>query len=497
MESQLLPILVVASSFASGVFIFLLREDQKALRTAANLASALLKIAFLAFMLVRVAGGITYRVEFRLLEGASLALHADPFSLLFASLSAFLWLFTTIYAIGYLEGSPERRRFFGFFSLCVCATTGIALAANLLTFLIFYELLTLTTYPLVVHRGTEKAVKAGYQYLVYTLAAGAVLLVAIVWLGLVVGATNFKQGGLLSEADPRFAVQYRVIFAMLIAGFGVKCALVPLHGWLPSAMVAPAPVSALLHAVAVVKAGAFGIVRTVYDVYGINYCHELGLLQPLAIAASITILYGSLRAVFQDDIKRRLAYSTVSQVSYIVLGAAVFGPLSTIGGIVHIVHQALMKITLFFSAGILAETLGIHKVKELDGVGKRMPWTMAAFTVAAMGMIGLPPMAGFISKWYLARGAVAAGQNWVIGVLIGSTVLNAMYFLPLVYAAWFKSAPQAWPVRKPGKWFEAPLSLLAPPLVTASLTLLVGLMASTPFSPLEWARFIMELEYLR
>ncbi|MBC7173380.1 MAG: monovalent cation/H+ antiporter subunit D family protein, partial [Polyangiaceae bacterium] len=345
-------------------------------------------------------------------------LRADSLSLLFVTLSAVLWLVTTVYAVGYLEGSPHRSRFFGFFSISVTSTMGVALAGNLLTFFVFYEMLTLSTYPLVVHRGTPESLRAGDLYLRYTFFGGALLLAGVAALYALAGSLEFTEGGAL----PRLAAQDRstliVIFVLLIAGLGVKAALFPLHAWLPVAMVAPAPVSALLHAVAVVKAGAFGITRVVYDVYGIRLARDLGVTRPLAFLAAATILYGSFKALRQDDLKLRLAYSTVSQVSYIILGVAVVGTLSTVGGLVHLVHQGLMKITLFFCAGNLAAELGLHKVSELRGVGRRMPWTMGAFTLASLGMIGIPPTAGFVTKWYLATGAVAAGEPWVLGVLV-------------------------------------------------------------------------------
>jgi multicomponent Na+:H+ antiporter subunit D len=277
----------------------------------------------------------------------------------------------------------------------------------------------------------------------------------------------------------------------------VKAGLVPLHTWLPIAMVAPAPVSALLHAVAVVKAGAFGIVRVIYDVYGIEFAADLGLLAPLAMVAAVTIVYGSVRALMQQELKRRLAYSTVSQVSYIVLGASLFGPLGTIGGIVHLVHQGLMKITLFFCAGNFAETLGLHRIDELDGVGRRMPWTMAAFTVGALGMIGLPPLAGFVTKWYLGLGAAAAGMNWAIAVLMASSVLNAAYFLPILHAAWFKPPRAPWIEQLPSGRFETDWRLLFPPLATAAFALGAGLLANAEFSPLAWAKLFAAREYLR
>jgi multicomponent Na+:H+ antiporter subunit D len=256
-------------------------------------------------------------------------------------------------------------------------------------------------------------------------------------------------------------------------------------------------VSALLHAVAVVKAGAFGIVRVVYDVYGVNFAEQLGLLTLLGIAAGITIVYGSVKALFQDNLKKRLAYSTVSQVSYIALGTAIFGPVGTIGGIVHLVHQGIMKITLFFTAGNYAETLGIHKVSEMNGVGRRMPATTLAFSVAALGMIGVPPVAGFVSKWYLGLGAVEAGMAaWVMPVLIASSVLNAAYFLPVLYRAWFRSPGPAWPAEHiPAVRFETSGALLWPPVVTATLALAAGLFAAAPYSPLEWAALIAQREY--
>ncbi|HSH28422.1 MAG TPA: proton-conducting transporter membrane subunit, partial [Thiohalobacter sp.] len=392
------------------------------------------------------------------------------------------------------EGSSHRSRFFGFFSLCVTASVGVALAGNLLTFLLFYELLTLSTYPLVVHRGTEAARRAGQRYLAYTLIGGALLLIGTLWLYSLAGTLEFTATGFVHGLIDSHRAALILIFWLLIAGVGVKAALVPLHGWLPQAMVAPAPVSALLHAVAVVKAGAFGIVRIVYEVYGVELAADLGLALPLAVLACVTILYGSLRALYQDDLKRRLAFSTVSQVSYITLGVAIAGPIATIGGLVHLVHQGLMKITLFFCAGNLAETLRIHRVSEMDGVGRRMPWTMGAFTLAAFGMIGLPPVAGFVSKWYLGLGAMQAGQDWVVLVLAGSSLLNAAYFLPILHRAWFRAPPgNGFAPAAGGR--ETGWLLLWPPVITAAMSLGAGMLAFIPFSPLEWVHFIARQEF--
>ena len=491
-----LPVWVLASSLVPAVLIFLLPERTRAARATLNLSAAALKIVLVGVMTWRVAQGQLTEVRFEMFPGADFVLRADAMACLFAGLSAVLWLFTTIYAIGYLEGAPNRSRFFGFFSMCVASTMGISLAGNLITFLVFYELLTLSTYPLVVHRGSAKALAAGRVYLTYTIAGGAALLLGVALLYGVAGDVEFQEAGALRAVGESSWPMLRIVFALLIGGLGVKAALVPLHGWLPRAMVAPAPVSALLHAVAVVKAGAFGIVRVVYDVYGIEFAQRLSLLTPLTVAASATIVWGSLRALWQDDIKRRLAYSTVSQVSYIALGVSLFGPVGTVGALVHLLHQGIMKVTLFYCAGNYAETLGVHKISELDGAGKRMPLTSAAFTIAAFGMIGVPPLAGFVSKWYLGVGALEAGMPWVLVVLVLSSVLNAAYFLPIVVRLWFREQTAEWPEERTyGRW-ETSGWLLIPTMSTAFFTIAAGVFASFPFSPLQWAILIARRAYL-
>ncbi len=487
--TALLPLLILATSLVPAVVIFLLPDSRPGLRVAVNMAGALGKLGLVGLMLLGVAGGTAYDLAFPLLPGLEFRLKIDALGLLFLTLSAFLWLLTTVYAIAYFRGTPDQSRFFGFFSLCVAATTGVALSGSLITFFIFYELLTLSTWPLVAHKGDAKSIAGARAYLAYTLAGSVVLLIGIVWLESLVGPVVFADTELLDGADARSLV---MIFALLVLGLGVKAALVPMHGWLPTAMVAPAPVSALLHAVAVVKAGAFGIVRVVYDVYGFERVHELGVGLPLAVLASVTIVWGSLRALAQVDIKRRLAFSTVSQVSYIMLGAAIAGPAATVGGLVHLVHQGLMKITLFFGAGALAERQGITRVDQLDGAGRRMPLTMFAFSIAAIGMIGVPPIAGFVSKWQLGVGGVQAGDIWVLFVLAASSLLNAAYFLPLIERAWFRPSPPDAAAPAGG---EGPPALIWPAVVTALVALAAGLFAGFAFSPLGWASMIAQREY--
>ncbi|PMR69472.1 complex I subunit 5 family protein [Halomonas heilongjiangensis] len=494
------PLAALGSSLLAAVLIFMLPERAFRARTLLNLGAAVIKLGVVAWMVWGLRQGREYAVEFPVMEGMSFVLRADALGIMFAGLSSLLWLCTTLYAIGYLEDSPNRKRFFGFFSLCVASTLGISLAGNLFTFLIFYELLTLSTYPLVVHRGTPKALAAGAVYLRFTLSAGLVLMIGMVALHGLVGDIRFGEREILAELGAERHPMLVTIFVALILGLGVKAALVPLHGWLPRAMVAPAPVSALLHAVAVVKAGAFGIVRLVHDVYGIELSHQLGLLHGLVAIATVTILYGSLRALAQQELKPLLAFSTVSQVAYIVLGVGLFGPLGTIAALSHLLHQGLMKITLFFCAGNYAEELGIHRIDDLDGAGRRMPLTSLAFTVGALGMVGLPPVVGFFSKWYLGTGAVQAGMPWVIAVLVASSLLNAAYFLPLLHRLWFRPGPDhgrgEWPGERRLGRFETSGWLLWPTLATAAFSVLAGVLAGMPFSPLEWATRVAIEEYL-
>ena len=502
-----LPLIILIVAFSTGILMLVINEKNEQLRTYVNLMSAVINIVLIGIMLMGVSQGEVFETRLPLLPDINLVLNADALSLAFVTLSGVLWFFTTIYAVGYFKHGKHRSRFFGFFSLCVFATLGVALAGNLITFLIFYELLTLATYPLIVHKGDDASLTSGKTYLRYTMIGGAILMIAVVWLKSIAGALDFSTPDILLNTPNIDPIVLTSIFLMLMIGLGVKAALFPLHGWLPRAMAAPAPVSSLLHAVAVVKAGAFGIIRVVYDVYGIELANTLGVLQVLLVFACITIIYGSVRAIYQNDIKKRLAYSTVSQVSYITLGIALAGPIAAVGAIMHLVHQGLMKITMFFCAGLLAETHHIYKVSELNGIGKKMPITMTAFTLAILGMIGIPPIAGFVSKWYLGVGAIEAGNAWVIGVLAGSSVLNAIYFFPIVYRAWFVPADidnidihqveyhnhsvdeTSNDAHKTSK-LEAHWMMLLPPLVTIAFAVLAGLFANSQYSALSWAKLI-------
>ncbi|QIE43120.1 monovalent cation/H+ antiporter subunit D family protein (plasmid) [Rhodobacteraceae bacterium SC52] len=489
--TELLPLAILMTSLCAAPIILAIPERARTLRTTINLTAATLKVGLVAWLSIAVAAGGEFNLRLGIAPGLDLHLQADALSVLFLALSAVLWLLTTIYAIGYLEGGADRSRFFGFFSLCVAATVGIAMAGNLFTFLIFFDLLTLATWPLVVHRGTAESHRAGRIYLAYTLGGGLALTLGTVWLYALAGDVPFAPRGVLGDLPQTAPLALTAIFVLLIAGVGVKAALFPLHGWLPLSMVAPAPVSALLHAVAVVKAGAFGIMRIVYDVYGVETVQLLGLAAPLAALAAVTIIWGSVRALTQDDLKKRLAYSTISQVSYITLGVALLSPVAAVGGLAHLIHQGIMKITLFLAAGNFAEGRGVKTVSAMDGMGRLMPGATIAFTIGSLGMIGVPPLAGFVSKWYLGSGGLDAGQPMVIALLAGSSLLNAAYFLPILYRAWFRDPQEGAPVKRRIGWM-----LAVPPAATAALILAAGLLANAPFSPLGWTRFIVSLEYL-
>jgi multicomponent Na+:H+ antiporter subunit D len=489
--SAYLPIAILMTSLGVAPIILMMPEHASRLRTTVNLTAACVKLALVVWLTVVVVQGGSPDLRFSVAPGLDLHLKADALSVLFLALSAILWLITTVYAIGYLENGADRSRFFGFFTLCVASTVGIAMAGNLFTFLIVFELLTLATYPLVVHRGTAEAHRSGKIYLAYTLGGGLALTLGTIWLYALAGEVTFTPRGMLGDLPQTDSMALIAIFVLLIVGVGVKAALVPLHGWLPLSMVAPAPVSALLHAVAVVKAGAFGIMRIVYDVFGVESVQDLGLATPLALLAAITIVWGSVCALRQDDLKKRLAYSTVSQVSYITLGIALVSPLAAIGGLTHLIHQGIMKITLFLAAGNFAEAHGVKTVSGMNGMGRLMPVSMSAFTIGALGMIGIPPLAGFLSKWYLGAGGLEAGQPMVIALLAGSSLLNAAYFLPILYRAWFLDPPENAPVGRNLGWM-----LVIPPALTAALIVAAGLFANAPFSPLGWTRFIVSLEYL-
>ncbi|NKI34936.1 monovalent cation/H+ antiporter subunit D family protein [Wenzhouxiangella sp. XN79A] len=402
------------------------------------------------------------------LPGLKIAFDVEPLGLVFALLASLLWIVTSVYAIGYMRGANEPRQtpFFAFFAVAISGAMGVATAGNLLTLFIFYEVLTLSTWPLVTHKQNDAARAGGRTYMGVLLTTSiGFLLPAIVWTWVVAGTTDFTQGGiLLGNIGPTAAA---VLLTMFVLGTG-KAAVMPMHRWLPAAMVAPTPVSALLHAVAVVKAGVFTITKVVIYIFGLDFLAAVPLEKYLMYLAGFTIVAASIVALKQVEIKKMLAYSTISQLSYIVLAALVLAPFAEIGAAVHIVAHAFGKITLFFCAGAIYIASSKTRIDQLRGIGWRMPWTMAAFTVGALSMIGVPPTAGFVSKWYIIAGAFQVESFFVLAVMGASTALNAAYFLPIVFRAFFRAEDSA-PARDHG---EAPWPMVAALALTATLTIL-------------------------
>ena len=412
-------------------------------------------------------------VELELLApvpGLKIAFAVEPLGMIFAGVASFLWIVNSIFSIGYMRGNKEPRqtRFYVCFAIAIGATMGLAFSENLFTLFICYEILTLSTYPLVAHHKNDEARRAGRTYLGILLGSSIILfLPAIIATWVFTDTLSFATDGIMTGKVPH--VIGSVLLLLYLYGIG-KAALMPIHRWLPAAMVAPTPVSALLHAVAVVKAGVFTIVKVAVYIFGLDYLRELALADIALYLAGFTIIVASIVALRQDNLKRRLAYSTVSQLSYVILAALILSPLSTMGAALHIAVHAFGKITLFMAAGAIYTAAHKINVSQLDGIGKRMPWTMGAFTIGALSMIGLPPAGGFLSKWYILLGALEAEQMFALAVIVGSTLLNAAYFLPIVYAAFLK--PEATDAQD-HEHGEAPLPIVMALVITASATILL------------------------
>ena len=380
-----------------------------------------------------------------LFPNIELAFKADALGLVFATTSSCLWILVSIYSIGYMRSLNEhaQTRYYFSFALALLGAMGIALAANLVTMFIFYEILTISTYPLVAHEESPEAMAAGHKYLAYLLTGGLFFLIAILMTYYLVGTTDFSYRGILKPAidsTSRFTLQ--IVFFCFLLGFA-KAAWMPVHSWLPSAMVAPTPVSALLHAVAVVKAGVFGIIRIVCHIYGIEVMEILGLGLALAAIAAVTIIVANFYAIGQNNLKRLLAYSTINQLSFIILGVALLSPMGVTGAMLHIPFHGFMKITLFLCAGAIAAITGKKAISEMDGLGRVLPVTFGAFLVGAFGMCGAPPLAGFISKWHIALGAVESGALFMLLIIFAGSILDVVYFFPVIRTAFYGRVPES------------------------------------------------------
>ncbi|MCW5772397.1 MAG: monovalent cation/H+ antiporter subunit D family protein [Rhodospirillaceae bacterium] len=414
------------------------------LREAITLVAAAALFIVVASLLPGVlAGERPATGAWRVLPGVELRLALEPLGMLFALVASFLWIVNSLYSIGYMRANDEPRQtpYYMCFAVALAAALGIAFSANLFTLFLFYELLTLSTYPLVVHKQTPEAIRAGRVYLLMLIGSSIVLLLsAIIWVYARTGTGDFKPGGIIAGTFSPGEVG--ILLALFAFGIG-KAALMPMHRWLPAAMVAPTPVSALLHAVAVVKAGVFTVLKVVVYVFGTDFLAASGANVWLMYVAAASLVLASAIALFKDNLKARLAYSTVSQLAYIVLAGAMASKWSIVGGGMHIAMHAFGKITLFFCAGAIYTALHKTEISEMRGIGRAMPVTMTAFLIGAISVCGLPPGGGTWSKWYLTLAAAEADRLILVGALLLSTLLNIAYFMPIVARAWFVPMPRA------------------------------------------------------
>jgi multicomponent Na+:H+ antiporter subunit D len=436
------------------------------------IAGTIKLILILSMLPVILEGKQIVLTLFEIAPGAAIAFRVDGLGMLFAIVAASLYIVTSIYSIGYMRGLDEhgQTRFVSFFALAISATIGAAFSANLLTLYLFYEVLSLATYPLVTHHQDATSRTSGRRYLTFILGTSiGLVLPAMIYCYHVTGTLEFSTAGIFADQLSKPAAT--VLLLMFVFGFA-KAGIMPFHSWLPAAMVAPTPVSALLHAVAVVKVGVFSIVRVMTGIFGVELLSTYNLGIVVMVIASVTILTASCIALSQDELKRRLAYSTISQLSYIIFGVALLSPQGLLGGVIHIVMHAFGKITLFFCAGAIYVATGKKYISQMSGLGKKMPFTFAAFFIGALGVIGLPPTGGFYSKWNLILGTLDAQQTIFMLVLLLSSFLNEFYFLPIIYKGFFGKSEDE-DENTPVKIQEANLCLVIPLVISAIISIVL------------------------
>ena len=474
-ESSKLLVAILVPLFGS-LAVMLTGKKHPNLRESCSVTAAVLMFAIIASMVPDILAGRTLHYGiFKILPGITVTLRADAFSMIFALAASFLWILAAFYSMGYMRGLNEhaQTRFNACFALSLFGAMGVAFSDNLFTLYLFYEIVSICTYPLVAHHQDQEGYDGARKYIVYlTSTAKAFLLPAMALIYVLTGTLDFATNISTGIFPPGVnATIVTILYIFCILGFA-KNGVMPFHHWLPGAMVAPTPVSALLHAVAVVKVGVFSTTRVMLYVFGVNLMHSLNLGIPTAYFVSFTILMASIIALSKTNLKARLAYSTVSQLSYIILGVAMLTPSSIDGGLIHIANHAFAKITLFFCAGAIYVATHKKDISEMSGLGRTMPFTFAAFAIASLSMIGAPPVAGFVTKWYLLVGAMQAHQIGLLLVLLASTLLNVGYFVPVTYSAFFGKRPE-------GERYEgikeAPLSMVIPIMIAATISVVIGI----------------------
>lgn len=467
MSTEMLMPLAIAVPLV-GTLLIVLTGSRPNLRETVTILTAITLFAIVASLVPEVAAGGRPRLALlTMFPGLELVLALEPLGMAFATIASFLWIVTSLYSIGYMRGHHEQNqtRFYAYFAIALASATGVAFAGNMLTLFVFYEVLTLSTFPLVAHHGTAESKRAGRVYLGILLGTSiGFQLLAIIGTWVVAGTLEFQDGGILAGRASEVVIA--VLLALYVFGIG-KAALMPFHRWLPAAMVAPTPVSALLHAVAVVKAGVFTVLKVTVYVFGIDLLADTGASGWLAYVAAATILIASLVAMTKDNLKARLAYSTVSQLSYIVLGAMLATGAGAIGGAMHIAMHAFGKITLFLCAGAILVAAHKTEISEMRGLGRRMPFTFAAFFIGSLSIIGLPPLGGTWSKWQLILAAAEADQLFFVAVLMISSLLKIAYLMPVAVRGFLPAPGSDGSSSSDGGLREAPLFCVVPLCFTA------------------------------
>ncbi len=469
-----LPLLSIGIVFASSILIMASRKSPN-IREFWSIGGAVLTFLSVMYMVPIIwEGGVIKYTLSTIAPGISLNFRVDALSLIFGIVSSFLWIFASIYNIGYMRTLKEhaQTRYYTCFAAAIVGAQGVSYSGSIFTLYLFYEIISLFTYPLVAHHQDKDGYAGAKKYVIYLVGTSkGFLLPAVILTYVMTGTLDFADNihtGIFPAGSD--SIWVTVTYVLFIAGFA-KAAIMPLHNWLPSAMVAPTPVSALLHAVAVVKAGVFSISRVMLSTFGTNILQDLGIGMVTAYVVSFTILVASIIALTKDDLKARLAYSTVSQLSYIVLGIALLDNTGVMGGIIHIVNHGFSKITLFFCAGAIFVATSKRKISEMAGIGYAMPFTMGAFAIASLSMIGVPPVAGFVTKWYLLNGALEISSIPIVAVLMVSSLLNAGYFVPVTIKAFFQGKKETWTT---AGIKEAPLTMVIPLTITALISVGLG-----------------------
>ncbi len=474
--------LIIAFPVLCAILIPIIGSKSRFVRNTLILAPSIVDFLLVGYLAAMVTRGGSFTLNLADFPFFAVKFKAEPFAVYMALSMTFLWVMTNIYSFGYMAHEHAQIRYYMSLTLCLSAAMGVLFATNMVTFFIFFEFLTIAVYPLVIHEESPQAYRAGVMYGVYLLTGGAAVLLGLVIVYNLTGNINFVPGG-IPELSGQSRMMLTVLFILFTFGFGFKSALFPLHSWLPEAMIAPTPISAVLHAVAVVNVGLLGFYRVIYNIFGIELYRKMSFGSILMFMGAFTILFAAIQGLRQKEIKRMLAMSTINQLSFVLVGIVSFDKIGMLGGLLHIYYHAFMKITLFYCAGAIITQSGNKYVNKMAGLARHMPIVMTCFAITALGIIGLPPVAGWISKWYILEGYFSHGHAFVPLVLILSGILELGFFAPPIFAAFFNQEENgAFHFQRDTSRLgnEAPVTMWLPIVITAAFSLIFGFLGFVP-----------------